>query len=422
MTPAIKIGRLANGMQIVVIPDRRAPIVTHMVWYRNGSADDPVGRSGVAHFVEHLMFKGTERYPAGHFTQILAAEGGQENAFTSWNYTCYYQQVLRDQLAVCMAYEADRMHNLAFDEALIASERDVVLEERAMNFDSRPETLLAEMMISAAVPTHPAGRPIIGWRPEIAGLTGRDARAYYRRFYQPNNAILVVAGDVDLTQVMAQAEKSYGALPPGEPVPDRLREQDPPLRTLRLITLRDERVRQQQLQRLHIVPAPRMAVPGEAEALAVLAVLLGGDRTSLLQNRLVVEQKLATSVTSSYLDTYFTDQARFMMKAVPADGVSPQALDDALDAELHAVWIHGFEAGAIERAKTQLVADALYALDNQFRRAQGYGQALSLGLGVEAVATWPARIEAVTSGAIQRALALLNSAGGVSGYLLGAAA
>lgn len=415
----IKAGRLANGMQIVVIPDRRSPVVTHMVWYRNGSADDPAGKSGIAHFLEHLMFKGTNRYPAGHFKQLIAAEGGQENAFTGWDFTCYYQQVLRHHLPTCMAYEADRMCNLAFEEAVVAPERDVVLEERSLRCETQPEALLEEEVAAAAIPAHPAGRPIIGWRHEIEGLTRADALAYYRCFYRPGNAILVVAGDADPAVVLALAEEAYGRIPAGEDGGDRRRVQDPQTRTHRQVTLCDDRVRQPQLQRLHIVPAPATAAPGEAEALCVLAGLLGGDRTALLHKRLVVAENQATSISVNYMGEYFAERARFTISAVPTSGVSPQALDAAVEAELRAILTTGFPAGAIERTKTRLVANALYTRDSQYALAHWYGQSLTLGLSLEDLAAWQARIEAVTPQALTQALAMVTRRNGVSGYLVG---
>jgi len=220
--------RLENGMQVVVIPDRRSPIVTHMVWYRNGSTDDPPGKSGLAHFLEHLMFKGTERYPAGAFSETLAALGAEENAFTGWDFTAYHQRIPNEYLATCMAYEADRMRNLVLDEAVVTTERGVVLEERSMVADANPAGLLGEAVAIAAGPAHPSGRPIIGWRHEIAGLTRADALAYYRRFYTPENAILVVAGDAEPEAVRDLAAEIYGAIPPTSAPPERQHLQDPP--------------------------------------------------------------------------------------------------------------------------------------------------------------------------------------------------
>ncbi len=415
---AVEAARLPNGLRIVVIPDRRCPVVTHMVWYRTGAAEDPPGRSGTAHFLEHLMFKGTARYPAGAFSAFLGSVGGRENAFTSWNYTCYHQQVARPHLRACMAFEADRMGRLAIDEAVAATERAVILEERATVADGRPQALLEEAMAAALIPEHPAGRPIIGWRHEIAGLAAADAQAYHGRFTVPANAILIVAGDTTVEEVVRLAEDAYGPVPGGaafvrRPAPNPL----PPVG--RRITLADARVRQPQMQRLHAVPAPGTAAPGEAEALTVLCHLLGGGRTSALHRRLVVEVRCASSVGAYYLSEYFAQQSRFYLVAEPAAGVTPEALDDAVEAALQAVRDTGFAPAAIARAKTQLVADALYARDSQVQLASWYGRALALGASLADLAGWQDRIEAVTPEALAAALTFLDRRHGVSGYLVG---
>src|ERR1700731_3430837 len=217
--PAITQARLANGLDFVVIPDRRAPVVTHMVWYRNGSAGDPPGKSGIAHFLEHLMFKGTKANPRGKFSELVADLGGQENAFTSNDYTAYFQRVAKEHLSVCMDYEADRMKNLVLSDEEVSPERDVVLEERRMRTDSDPSEQLGEALQAALFTQHPYGRPIIGWSHEIESLDRADALAYYDRFYTPENAILVVAGDVAAKDVIGLAEKFYGSIQAhGEPL------------------------------------------------------------------------------------------------------------------------------------------------------------------------------------------------------------
>ena len=192
---------LANGLELVVIPDHRTPIVTHMVWYRVGSADEQAGKSGIAHFLEHLMFKGTKKNPAGYFSQLIASVGGQENAFTSSDYTAYYQRVPREHLAKMMELEADRMTGLVLTDEVVLPERDVVLEEQNSRVANNPRARLGEQMDAALYLNHPYGRPVIGWRPEIEKLNREDALAFYQRFYGPNNAVLVVAGDVEPDQV-----------------------------------------------------------------------------------------------------------------------------------------------------------------------------------------------------------------------------
>src|SRR5215213_1940346 len=203
--PEVSSFALDNGLEVVVIPDRRVPVATHMVWYRNGSADDPVGQSGIAHFLEHLMFKGTERHPAGEFSKAVSGLGGQENAFTSFDYTAYFQRVAKEHLGTMMEYEADRMAHLLIEESVVAPERDVVLEERRMRVETDPAAQLSEAMAAALFVHHPYGNPIIGWMHEIEGLTRDHALSYYRRFYTPENAILVVAGDVAAEEVLRLA-------------------------------------------------------------------------------------------------------------------------------------------------------------------------------------------------------------------------
>ncbi|WP_227440130.1 M16 family metallopeptidase [Methylobacterium sp. W2] len=416
---AVATRRLENGMDIVVIPDRRSPIVTHMVWYRNGAAEDPMGQSGIAHFLEHLMFKGTERYPPRQFSDRLAAIGGQENAFTSHDFTAYFQRVPAPYLTMCMEYEADRMTNLVLSDAVVASERDVVLAERGMSCEADPAGLLEEAVQAAAFPAHPSGRPVIGWRHEIEALGRAEALAYYRRYYTPSNAILVVAGDADPEAVFDMAARIYGAKAAAVAAPLRGRVQDPPVRTHRAITLRDAQVQQPLLQRLHAVPSSRTGAPGEAEALEVLAFLLGGDETSLFHERLV-RGLGCTSIHAVYWGTAY-DQASFHIHGTPAAGIAPDVLDRAVDGALLAAQTDGFAAEDIARAKTQIVARALYARDSQVQLAEWYGMSLCCGLSIADLDAWQDTIEAVTPEALGHALRMLDRQTGVSGYLLEAA-
>ena len=212
--PRSRISRFANGLDVVVIPDHRAPVVTHMVWYRNGAADDPPGKSGIAHFLEHLMFKGTKNHPKGEFSEFVSEVGGQENAFTGNDFTAYFQQIAKQHLKACMEFEADRMTGLTLTDDIVAPERDVVLEERRMHCDSDPGAQLGEAVQATLFTHHPYGIPVIGWGHEIEGLGREDALAYYKRFYTPENAILVVAGDVEPEEARALAEQTYGKIKP----------------------------------------------------------------------------------------------------------------------------------------------------------------------------------------------------------------
>jgi zinc protease len=414
---AITQAKLANGLYIVVIPDRRAPVVTHMVWYRNGSADDPPGKSGIAHFLEHLMFKGTKANPRGKFSELVADLGGQENAFTSNDYTAYFQRVAKEHLGVCMEYEADRMKNLVLTDEVVGPERDVVLEERRMRTDSDPSSQLNEAVQAALFTQHPYGKPIIGWSHEIEGLEQADALAYYDRFYTPENAILVVAGDVDAKDVIALAEKYYGLVPArGEP-PKRFRPREPEPRAHRLVTLLDEKVEQPTHQSVFLVPSYRSAAPGEAEALEVLAHLLGGGQTSLLFKTLVMDRKLAVAAAAHYQGTA-VDATRFYVFAVPAKGVGLATIDAAIDAVIARVATQGVSEPELRRAKTRLVAEAVYAQDNQATLAHWYGASLAAGLGLEDVAQWPERIEAVTPDEVIKAALWLDKRRSVTGFLL----
>src|SRR5271165_3656962 len=279
---------LQNGLEVLVIPDRRAPVVTHMVWYRNGAADDPPGKSGIAHFLEHLMFKGTAEHPNGEFSEFIASIGGQENAFTGPDFTAYFQQVAKEHLGACMAFEADRMTGLTLSDDVVAPERDVVLEERRMHCDTDPGAQLGEAVQATLFTHHPYGVPIIGWGHEIEGLKREDALTYYQRFYTPENAILVVAGDAEPEEALALAEETYGKVEPRGAAPERNRPLEPPTVADRLVTVADEKVQQPYWQRHYLAPSSRTAEPGESEALEVMGHLLGGGQTSFLYRTLVI--------------------------------------------------------------------------------------------------------------------------------------
>lgn len=415
--PQVSQAKLANGMDIVVIPDHRAPVITHMVWYRNGSADDPVGKSGIAHFLEHLMFKGTKDHKQGEFSELIADFGGQENAFTSNDYTAYFQRVAKDHLRVCMNYEADRMKNLVLSDEVVAPERDVVLEERRMRTDSDPSDLLNEAVQAALYTHHPYGKPIIGWSHEIETLDRQDAFAYYDRFYTPENAILVVAGDVEPDEVLALAEDVYGKIQAHGEAPRRSRPREPEPRAHRLVKLVDEKVEQPTHQGVFLVPSYKTAAPGEAEALEVLGHLLGGGQTSLLFKKLVVADKVAVAAGAHYQGTA-VDQTRFYVYGIPAPGITLEEIDNAIDAVIAHVAKEGVSEADLRRTKTRLVAEAIYAQDNQSTLARWYGASLSVGLTLNDIAEWPARIEAVTLEDVKKATRWLAKRRGVTGFLL----
>jgi zinc protease len=419
--PAITHSRLENGLQIVVIPDHRTPVVTHMIWYQNGSADDPPGKSGIAHFLEHLMFKGTRAHPKG-FSDLVAELGGQENAFTAYDYTAYFQRVAKEHLATVMGFEADRMTGLILTDDVVAPERDVVLEERRMRTDTDPAQQLNEAVQASLFPHHPYGTPVIGWGHEIETLDRGDALAYYERFYTPANAILIVAGDVEAAEVQRLARETYGRIPARGKPPRRLRPQEPEPRAHRLVTLVDPKVEQPQHERVFLVPSYTTGGPGEAEALEVLTHLLGGGHTSLLYRELVVERKLAVAVGAYYMGTSL-DATRLWIYAMPTPTTTLEQLDDALDEVIARLIDDPIDEADLQRARTRLVADAIYAQDNQASLARWYGASLTTGLTIEDITYWPEHIEAVTAESVQKAARKwLDKRRAVTGFLLPEAA
>lgn len=417
--PRVETAVLDNGMQVVVIPDRRAPVATHMVWYRTGSADDPLGKSGIAHFLEHLMFKGTERNPDGVFSRIVADLGGQENAFTSYDYTAYFQRVAKEHLPAVMGLEADRMTGLVLSDAVVAPERDVVLEERRMRVEGDPGQQLGEALMASLYAHHPYGTPIIGWMHEIEGLNRDDALAYYARAYAPDNATLVVAGDVHFDEIVRLAESHYGVHKPASS-PRAPRVQEPEPRAARRVSVADPKVEQPLVQRYYLAPSVHSAAPGESEALEVLARALGGGSTSRLYRRLALESELATSV-GAYYSPLAIDLSRFGIYAVPRGDVPLAEVEGALDAEIAKVVAEGLSDEDIRRAKTRLVASMVYAQDSQQALASQFGSALSIGLTVDHVRGRQARIAAVTADDVREAASrLFLPRRSVTGLLLAA--
>ena len=416
--PDITSFSLANGLEVVVIPDHRAPIVTHMVWYKVGSADEPPGKSGVAHFFEHLMFKGTRNHPAGEFGARIAEIGGSENAFTSYDYTAYFQTVEPAALGMMMEYEADRMRNLVLTDAVIGPERDVVLEERRSRIENNPQSLLGEEISATLYQNHPYRIPVIGWMHEMEELNRADAVAFYQRYYRPNNAIVVVAGDVDEAKVRELAEASYGRLERGPDLPPRLRPQEPEQNTARTVTLRDARISVPSFQRSWVAPSYRTAEPGEAEALELLAEILGGGVRSRIYQKLVVETGLASSAGAGYSGTALDDSS-FTIYGAPRGEASLDQVEKAIDAEIAELIRNGVTDKELQQAKRRGLRAMVFARDNADGMANLYGAALATGGTVAEVQTWQDRLEAVTADQVQAvARKYLDGSRSVTGYLL----
>jgi len=410
---------LANGLQVVVIPDRRTPVVTQMIWYKVGSADETPGKSGLAHFLEHLMFKGTSKHPAGEFSQTVLRVGGNENAFTSTDYTGYFQRVPREQLPRMMEFEADRMTGLILKDENVLPERDVVLEEYNMRVANNPEARLTEQIMAALYLNHPYGRPIIGWRHEIEKLDRQDALAFYRRFYAPNNATLVIAGDVDAKDIRPMVERAFGDVPAQPAIPaQRIRPQEPVPVAPRSVTLSDPRVEQPSVRRYYLVPSATTATAGESPALDVLAQLMGGGSNSYLYRALVIDRPLAVSANAGYQGTSL-DPTQFTISASPKPGVDFAQVEQVIDQVIADISENPVRAEDLERVKTQLIAGAIYAQDNQATLARWYGGALTSGLSIEDIRSWPDRIRAVTAEQVRTAAQKwLDKNRSVTGYLI----
>ncbi len=386
---------LDNGLQVVVVTNRRAPIVNHMVWYRVGAADEELGKSGLAHFLEHLLFKGTETAGPGEFSDIIARNGGRENAFTSYDYTGYFQTIASDRLELMMKYEADRMVNLVLTDDVVLPERDVILEERRSRVDNEPGAQLSEMARAALFMNHPYGISIIGWEHEMAQLTTEDALAFYRRWYAPNNAVVVISGDVSLDEVRPLAERYYGAVP-RRAVPERARPQEPTQMAPRRVTLKSPRVRQPSLSISYLAPSYNRGEPGEAYALQVLSEILGGGTVSRLYLSLVVEQGLAASAGSSYGGDSF-DLSTFSFYGSPRPGTELAQTETALRKEIDKLLEDGVTEEEVAEAKERLQSAAVFARDSVSTPSRVIGAALVTGQTLEDVEAWPERIGAVTA-------------------------
>ncbi|MEO9649464.1 MAG: pitrilysin family protein [Roseobacter sp.] len=415
---AVTTFELDNGMQVVVVEDHRAPVVQHMVWYRAGSADEPKGSSGVAHFLEHLLFKATDTLAEGELSATVARNGGRDNAFTSYDYTAYFQRVASDRLGLMMQMEADRMKNIRLTENNITTERDVIIEERNQRTENNPGALFGEQLNAAQYLNHRYGVPIIGWMHEMRTLDMEDAIGFYDIYYSPNNAILVVSGDVTPENVRNLAQKYYGAIPANPALPERLRTEEPPQNAERRVIYRDARVAQPYVRRSYLAPERDAGAQETAAALVFLGEILGGGTTSFLAEELQFSNKIATYAASFYRGVSL-DDTTFNVIVVPRPDVSLQEAEDAMDAALAKFMETGVDSAQLERIKFQIRADQIYARDDVDRIANRYGQALSSGLTIQDVQEWPDILQAVTEDDIMAAARqILDRRSSVTGWIM----
>jgi zinc protease len=408
---------LKNGMQVVVIPNHRVPVLSHMVWYKVGSADEADGKTGLAHMVEHMMFKGTRKVGPEQFSRLVAANGGQDNAFTNQDYTAFYQNVAADKLELMMQLESDRMANLALRDKDFQTERQVVIEERRMRTENEPEAQLIEQMRAALFLDGGYHHPVVGWHQDLDAYKVGDVVDFHRRWYAPNNAILVVSGDITAERLKPLAEKYYGAIPP-RPLPVRLRRPQPEPVAARTLTIKAEDVRQPSWTRYYLAPSYHVGEIQDADPLQLLAEIIGGGSTSRLYKSLVVERKLAASVSADY-DPDSLGETIFAVSATPQPGVAIEALSQALERSLEEIAEQGVTDVELARAKHKLRAAFAYAKDSYHTGAMVFGQVLTTGGSIADVEAAPQRIENVTKAQVDAAAKrALRDERSVTGLLL----
>ncbi len=411
---------LDNGLELIVVENHRAPIAVQMAYYKVGAADEEPGKSGLAHFLEHLMFKGTKTRAPGEYSRIIAENGGRENAFTTQDFTGYWQKFAADRLPLMMDLEADRMVNLELQDENVLPELQVVLEERRQRVDNEPAGILGEQVQGATWVNHPYRIPIIGFEHEIRQLTTADAVDFYNKWYAPNNAVVVIAGDVDAEAVLALAEQTYGSLPRRE-VAQRNRPTEPEHRAARRVEMRDPSVRQPAWNRRYIAPSYVAGDSEYAHALEVLSELFGGGSTSRLYRSLVVDAKVAAGAGAWYSPDAF-DLATFGVWFSPSQDIALADSEAAMDAAIRALLDEGVTETEVERAKQRLVDAAIYALDSTQTMARIFGVALATGQSPTDVEEWPDRIRAVTVDQVNEAArAVLRAESATTGVLLPAA-
>jgi zinc protease len=394
---------LANGMALWVKPDRRAPTAVHMAWLRVGSMDEVDGTSGVAHVLEHMLFKGTPSLAAGEFSRRVAALGGRENAFTAKDYTGYFQQIPSAQLEAVMRLESDRFANNQWPDSEFIKELEVVKEERRLRTDDNPRAQLHEMLSATALVASPYRRPIVGWMSDLEAMTAQDARDFYRKWYSPANAVVVVAGDVDPLRVKALADQYYGVIP-ARAVPDRKPREEPAQQGLRRFEFKAP-AEQSYVALAFKVPRLASLAPApehdEALALTVLAAVLDGYSGARLDRALTQGENRLADSAGAYNGLMGRGPQFFYLEGVPAKGQTPEALEAALRAQVQRVATEGVTEAELQRVKTQWVAGEIYKLDSVFNQARELGVAWTLGLPPDYGTQLIARLRQVTPAQVQ---------------------
>lgn len=400
-TPKENFFTLDNGLSVLVIQNHKVPAVSHTIWYRVGGIDEPEGKSGIAHFLEHLMFKGTDTIASGQFSKIVTKNGGNDNAFTSYDYTAYYQKIASDKLELVMKMEADRMVNLTLDTRDVITERDVVLEERRTRIDRHPRNILLEQMRASLFLNHPYRRPLIGWENDIKELDKQDALDFYQKHYAPNNAILIVSGDVSVSHVKALAEKYYGVIPKMDLQP-RVFPTEPIHKVPRRLVYEDDKVRKPELIKFYLAPSMNYGEHKHVYALELLSRILGGSQTSRLYRDLVIDKGLAANVETGY-NGVAVGPGVFSLYILPSEGIAVETVELEFKRVVEEMIKNGIDQDEIRRSKNVLKSEAIYAKDGLQGIAHIYGSVLVKGLSIDYVDRWEENIESVTEEDLIRA-------------------
>jgi zinc protease len=397
---------LENGLRIIVKEDHRAPVAVSQLWYKAGSIDEHNGTTGVAHVLEHMMFKGTEKVPEGQFSKRIAAAGGRENAFTNRDTTVYFQQLQKDRLPIAFELEADRMANLQLKDESFAKEIQVVMEERRLRTEDNPHAIVYEQLLSVAYQAHPYRRPIIGWMDDLQNMQAQDARNWYGRWYAPNNATLVVAGDVNPQEVIALATKEFGPLAK-KSLSARKPQEEPPARGEKRITVKAPAKQPYLLMAYHAPTLRDVEKDTLPWALQVLAGVLNGNDSARLTKHLIKEQRIAVGVDASY-DGMSRGPGMFYLDGIPADGKSAADLEKAFKAEIKRVQKEGVSEEELNRVKAQVIAGDVYQRDSVFYQAMQLGELAILGLPLDLLEKRVDKFKSVTAEQVREAAMLLT--------------
>ena len=386
---------LANGMSVIVKEDHRSPVAVSMVWYRAGSMDEVSGTTGVAHMLEHMMFKGTDKVPVGEFSRTVARAGGRENAFTSRDYTAYYEQLHKSKLPLALELEADRMVNLSFAEEEFAKESKVVMEERRSRTDDDPHSQLHEQLMATVYISHPYRSPVIGWMNDLQNMQLADARGWYEKWYAPNNATLVVAGDVDPEEVFRLAEKYFGPIP-SRALPERKVQIEPRQSGVKRITVKAPAELPYLLMAYHAPVLRDVENDREPYALFVLNGILDGSDASRLNRELVRNLRVANSANSNY-DLINRGPALFFLDGVPAEGKSVADVEAALREQIRLLVEKGISDDELVRVKAQITAAQVYARDSVYFQAMRIGMLQTIGLPYDSSDLQVRKLQEVTA-------------------------